>query len=61
MTQRTNVSLSLDHLTVLFQESTRDTLNTTIESNTATGGIVKTVILPFDQINNLKAELEHLK
>ena len=33
----------------------------TIESNRATGGIVKTVILPFDQINNLKTELEHLK
>ena len=26
-----------------------------------TGGIVKTVILPFDEINNLKKELEYLK
>ena len=25
------------------------------------GGIVKTVILPFDEINNIKAELEYLK
>jgi hypothetical protein len=27
----------------------------------AKGGIVKTVILPFDEINNLKAEVEALK
>ena len=26
-----------------------------------TGGIVKTVILPYDEIVNLKAELENLK
>ena len=26
-----------------------------------TGGIVKTVILPYDEINNLKAECEYLK
>jgi len=33
----------------------------TMSVNQATGGIVKTVILPYDQINNLKSELEHLK
>lgn len=27
----------------------------------ATGGIVKTVILPYDEINNIKSELEYLK
>jgi len=27
----------------------------------ATGGIVKTVILPYDELNNLKAECEYLK
>lgn len=27
----------------------------------STGGIVKTVILPFDEINNIKVELEYLK
>ena len=27
----------------------------------ATGGIVKTVILPYDEINNIKTELEYLK
>jgi hypothetical protein len=32
-----------------------------IQVNQTTGGIVKTVLLPFDQINNLKNELEHLK
>lgn len=28
---------------------------------TPTGGVVKTVLLPFDELNNLKAELEYLK
>lgn len=27
----------------------------------STGGIVKTVILPYDEINNIKTELEYLK
>lgn len=27
----------------------------------ASGGIVKTVILPYDEINNIKSELEYLK
>jgi len=35
--------------------------NSNLSVNQATGGIVKTVILPYDQINNLKGELEHLK
>ena len=35
-----------------------------VESTTAssaTGGIVKTVILPYDEINQLKNEIEYLK
>lgn len=35
--------------------------NSNIQFNQTTGGIVKTVILPYDQINNLKNELEYLK
>ena len=39
----------------------RDSNTSTMSNNAATGGIIKTVILPFDEINSLKAELEHLK
>jgi hypothetical protein len=35
--------------------------NTKIIANSQTGGIVKTVLLPYDEIVNLKHELEHLK
>lgn len=29
--------------------------------STTSGGIVKTVVLPYDEINNIKSELEYLK
>ena len=37
-------------------KSTRSDITTT-----SAGGILKTVILPYDEINNLKAECEYLK
>lgn len=42
---------------------TRDTDRsyTSTSSKSSSGGIVKTVILPFDEINNIKNELEYLK
>lgn len=41
--------------------SGKDSQNSSLSVNQATGGIVKTVILPYDQINNLNNELEQLK
>ena len=35
--------------------------NVSVQANTQTGGIVKTVLLPYDEIINLKNELEYLK
>ena len=35
--------------------------NTSVSANGTTGGIVKTVLLPYDEIINLKHELEYLK
>ena len=34
---------------------------TSTTSVSTAGGIIKTVILPFDEINNIKSELEYLK
>ena len=48
-------------------ERTKSTTCDTDRSYTSTtsvstaGGIIKTVILPFDEINNIKSELEYLK
>ena len=64
MTQRSNVSIRVFLLTIYFLTKGFNWCliqNSTIAANKVTGGIVKTVILPYDQINNLKAELEHLK
>ena len=41
--------------------STASRHNTTVTANGTTGGIVKTVLLPYDEIINLKHELEYLK
>ena len=48
------------------QESNRSKMSGSSSSSSKTeyktsGGIVKTVILPYDEINNLKAEVEYLK
>ena len=49
---------------VTVESPGRSQLSTASQSVTkinSTGGIVKTVILPYDEINNIKAELEYLK
>lgn len=49
---------------VTLESPGRSQLSTASQSVTkinSTGGIVKTVILPYDEINNIKTELEYLK
>ena len=53
-----NVS-TLDATGTAQSQSARS--NTSVQQNTQTGGIVKTVLLPFDEIVNLKNEMEYLK
>lgn len=43
------------------QRSKASRHNTSVQANGTTGGIVKTVLLPYDEIINLKHELEYLK
>lgn len=44
------------------RQSQQSTASKTVSTKiNATGGIVKTVILPYDEINNIKSELEYLK
>lgn len=45
----------------LMTQRTDSSLNNTKDSTAASGGIVKTVVLPYDEINNIKSELEYLK
>lgn len=42
-------------------KSQMSTASNSVTKMSGTGGIVKTVILPYDEINNIKAELEYLK
>lgn len=44
-----------------ISQNSEQSTSSNIQYNQTTGGIVKTVILPYDQIINLKNELEHLK
>ena len=55
--RQSNISVgsTMEH-TTRSQQST-----SSIQANTQTGGIVKTVLLPYDEIVNLKNELEYLK
>lgn len=41
--------------------SQMSTASNSVTKMSGTGGIVKTVILPYDEINNIKSELEYLK
>ena len=43
------------------ERSERSTQSNSRVQVNSSGGIVKTVILPYDEINNLKAEVEYLK
>lgn len=45
--------------TILSDRS--DSLSLNKSTISSSGGIVKTVVLPYDEINNIKSELEYLK
>ena len=57
---KSNVS-TLDGTAISAQSAQSARSNVSVQANTQTGGIVKTVLLPYDEIINLKNELEYLK
>ena len=56
-----NSNTSVTKMTNKTRDTDRSYDSKSSLSMNSTGGIVKTVILPFDEINNIKIELEYLK